>query len=326
MRILAFSRIAVGISASAALLAGCGGSQPPIGAPGAMSIPNKNGNAGALVYAAEALTGSVYVYTYPQLKIVEKLGTLNRYAGGECNDSNGDVFITTSSSSDVGTIFEYMHGGSKPIETLSDPGVPYGCSVDPMTGNLAVSNISDKSNPYGNDGDVAVYEEAQGTPTMYYESSIFYLLYCGYDNAGNLYADGSNASGHVLYELSSGSSQLTEINLDPTVKYPGALQWDGKQMTIIDYQSVLNLRHPPLTVDRLEISGGNAKVTGSTSLSSRMNRYNGQTWIQGGSILGIINKGATGLAIWKYSAGGNPVHQNGKAGEQVAGVVLSEAQ
>jgi hypothetical protein len=36
MRILDFSRYALTSCAAAAMLAGCGGSQPPIGAPGAM--------------------------------------------------------------------------------------------------------------------------------------------------------------------------------------------------------------------------------------------------------------------------------------------------
>ena len=37
MKTLGFGRHVLGIAAAAALLAGCGGSQPPIGAPGVMS-------------------------------------------------------------------------------------------------------------------------------------------------------------------------------------------------------------------------------------------------------------------------------------------------
>jgi hypothetical protein len=37
MKSLDFSRCALSICAAAAMLAGCGGSQPPIGAPGAMA-------------------------------------------------------------------------------------------------------------------------------------------------------------------------------------------------------------------------------------------------------------------------------------------------
>jgi hypothetical protein len=36
MKSLEFSRFALSVGAAAALLAGCGGSQPPIGAPGVM--------------------------------------------------------------------------------------------------------------------------------------------------------------------------------------------------------------------------------------------------------------------------------------------------
>ena len=43
-------------------------------------------------------------------------------------------------------VSEYAHGGKKPIEDLSDPPyLPFGCSVDPPTGNLAVANRQTKN-------------------------------------------------------------------------------------------------------------------------------------------------------------------------------------
>ena len=39
MRIWDFSRSAFGICAAAAMLPGCGGSQPPVGVPGTINLP-----------------------------------------------------------------------------------------------------------------------------------------------------------------------------------------------------------------------------------------------------------------------------------------------
>src|SRR5580693_9055001 len=104
MGTLALSRFALSISAAAALLAGCGGSQPPIGAPGAIAqtsalathaergtswmLPEVKSE--KLVYIA---AGSVYVYAYGTSKLV---GMLPRIGDTlyECADRKGDVFVT----------------------------------------------------------------------------------------------------------------------------------------------------------------------------------------------------------------------------------------
>jgi len=47
---------------------------------------------------------------------------------GECVDKKGDVFFTTFASQEI---IEYAHGGTSPINTLSNPGqYMEGCSVD----------------------------------------------------------------------------------------------------------------------------------------------------------------------------------------------------
>src|SRR5262249_47577682 len=141
-----------------AILAGCGGSQPPIAAPGAMPQTSAIATHAAgrkswilpeakkrkLLYVADAQTADVYVYEYPNGKLV---GTLTGFqeAQGECADAKGDVFITVPSPYSASSeILEYAHGGTEPIATFSDPGYgeePWSCAVDPTTGNLAVTNV-----------------------------------------------------------------------------------------------------------------------------------------------------------------------------------------
>jgi hypothetical protein len=85
MKSLGHSRCALAMGAAAALLGGCGGSQPPIGA--SRSLGNqiaaqaKHGQAGALMYVA-GLGASSYILTYPRGKLI---GTINLGARGACS-------------------------------------------------------------------------------------------------------------------------------------------------------------------------------------------------------------------------------------------------
>lgn len=141
--------------AAAAMLAGCGGSQPPIAAPGAIPqspavathaerggswmLPEARGE--DLLYAdlSGANADVIYVFSYPKGKLVGRLyQSGSQYQQGLCSDSRGHVFVTTLSSSLFGgNIYEYAHAGTKPIETLYEHGLwPWGCAVDASTGNL----------------------------------------------------------------------------------------------------------------------------------------------------------------------------------------------
>ena len=85
---------------------------------------------------------------------------------------------------------EYKHGGKKRIQTLTmSRYVAVDCSVDPTTGNLAVTwNRSASSENY-----IAIYKDASGSPTLYGLNDDF-VFYCGYDNKGNLFVDGQVGS------------------------------------------------------------------------------------------------------------------------------------
>src|SRR5579863_3313225 len=92
---------ALRIGFAASLLAGCGGSQPPIGAPGAIRygatsgmtaqsprVAAKDGWSGDLLYVATG--GDVYVLSYPSGKVVGRLGV---GAYSMCSDKRGNVFL-----------------------------------------------------------------------------------------------------------------------------------------------------------------------------------------------------------------------------------------
>jgi hypothetical protein len=123
-------RYALSLSAAAALLAGCGGSQPPIGASGAMPqlrvgtphaghgtswmLPEAKGV--DLLYVSYPQGPGVYVYSYPKGQEVGEITgfTSGYYPQGLCTDRSGNIFVTAvqGASGNASAIYEYAHGGN----------------------------------------------------------------------------------------------------------------------------------------------------------------------------------------------------------------------
>jgi len=73
MKLLALSRFALNMSVAAALLTGCGGSQPPIGAPGAMPQSDAMGPSSyEVLYSFRGLPDG----SSPVASLIELNGTL----------------------------------------------------------------------------------------------------------------------------------------------------------------------------------------------------------------------------------------------------------
>jgi hypothetical protein len=248
MRISGFGRCALTASSAIAILAGCGGSQPAISASGGMPQTPAIGvradrgpswmlaeaTKHELLYVSNWNSSKVTVYTYPEGHLVGKLtGFAQPY--GECTDNSGNVFITNFNGSNI---FEYRHGSVTPKAVISDSGEhPAGCSVDPTTGNLAVNNSYTVSNEAGS---ISLYRynshHRWGTPTIYSDSSFFYMYFCGFDASGNLFVDGYTDYGgsFILAVLPAGSGTFRNLSLDQIIEVPGGIMWDGQYMTLAD--------------------------------------------------------------------------------------------
>lgn len=210
-----------------------------------------------LLYVSNVYT--ITVYSYPRGKLV---GTLKNFYKpyGECVDKSGDVYITDSS---FGKIYEYAHGGTKPIKTLKDPSYqPYGCAVDPTTSNLAVANYSDDS---AREGDVAIYPNAKGFPKSYIGYGLYYYYYLGYDSKGNLYIDGLNYGGFNFEfgELRKGGGQINQILLPQNIRFPGGILWDGQYLAVGDNAGA--------AIYQFTFSGSKATLEGTTPLTGAGN-------------------------------------------------------
>jgi hypothetical protein len=330
MKNSAFSRHVLSGCVAAAILVGCGGSQPPIGAPGAMlqtSTIATHADRGkswmlpevtkhGLLYVSNWSSSKVTVYTYPEGQLVGKLtGFAQPY--GECVDTSGDVFITNFNGSNI---FEYRRGGLRPKAIISDSGEhPAGCSVDPTTGNLAVNNSYTVSNEAGS---ISLYKynphHRWGTPTIIGDSSFFYMYFCGFDATGNLFVDGYTSYGgsFILAVLPAGSGTFTNLSLNQTIEVPGGIMWDGQHMTLAD--SGLS----PSVIYRFTVSGSTATVVGSTTLSgSDVVQY----WINGAKIVGPQPK-TSSVGIWDYPAGGEAVRSVANGLHTPGGLTVSPSR
>jgi hypothetical protein len=230
------------------------------------------------------------IFSYPGAKIV---GRLDVPAYGLCSNNNGDVFFPSG-----GFIYEYAHGGTKPIKTLKDATEnANGCSVDPTTGNLAVIN---EMAYYSGAGSVAIYKGTRLERT-YYDPDIYFMEFCTFDDKGNLFVDGinDNSNGFVLAELTKNGRQFKNISVDAPISAAGGLQWNRNRLVIGSAGASISGES---TLYKLAIHGSSAKMVGSISLDDSVGL--GPFRIQGDTLIGSDDSRNSSVQFWKYPAGG----------------------
>jgi len=203
MKSLDFGRCELGICAAAAMLAGCGGSQPPVGGLGAIPITSQSRAvvkqsfavpsykaSSPLLYVAGYDAGLTPVYIYKaNVNDPKPIAAISKdidNASGACIDSAGTLYVTNSSSggSDV---LEYALGQTKLLRVITK-GIetPGYCAID-ASGNFWVTNI-------GLDN-VAEYLKGSTKPHGTITKGLKYPVGIAIDHAGNLYV-GNNMAGY----------------------------------------------------------------------------------------------------------------------------------
>jgi len=292
------------LAAIAALVfAGCGGSQvAPTG--GAMTashaahgkswmLPEAKGE--NLLYVS---AGYVYVYRYGgRNKLV---GHLNVYGNPDtlCSDTKGNVWVPVFKGiAYTGEVLEYAHGKTRPIERLKNVGAyPYGCAVDPTTGDLAVTNVCANYIPScDGPGNVLIYKNGRGNPISRKDNSLGYYYYCAYDDSGNLYVDGTGRKHPTFHlaELPKGQSKFNHIKLSVSPDNPGAIQWDGGDLAITDTKQIYEF----------SIEGERGEEVGVTPLVG--SDYVSQFWIDGKNV-SVADYKSESVGFYSYPAGGSP--------------------
>ena len=209
-------------------------------------------------------------------------------------------FVTTGSGSGPGALVEYAHGGTAPIQTLFDPSAPMDCSVDHVTGNLAVANGCFSGSCGSN---LAIFRHASGSPAIYPLPAPDGPPYsCTYDAAGNVFI----AAYEDVYKtgtlwLPKGGTALSRFLLVPR-PYPHAgLQWDGTRLAI-------EISDTEIYQYKLRPHSGHRRH--ATFLQDGAGR---RFWIQGNILVG----GSNGVFLWRYPAGGGSNQDANALGKQI---------
>jgi len=312
MKPSALSCLALSILAAAAVLAGCGGSQPRIGAPGAMpqspAIMQHAERGGSWMLPEAKSEDLLYVtslpdltiLSYPQGKVVARIS--GNYGNSTIcsNPNSGNVFVVNPSD-----IEEYAHGGTTPIATLSEPhGYSFlaGCAVDATTDNLAVAT--------GFPGGVLIWLNAQGNPTWYGNRKFLYCLDPIYDSFGNLFLNANNARERFrLAELQAGRTDFNIIDyprggsVDFAI-YPPAMQWDGKYLAFQEneYSGYGNVLY------QVQVTGHRSKIVNTAHL---LRQSEDRSFVlNDGLLFGLYrrerNDSDYAVAVWKYPKGEKP--------------------
>lgn len=318
-----FAARLLAIAVMGAIISGCGGGQtsrtglmPQSTSPAHRTATGHSwmlpeAKAEDLLYVADD-TG-VSAYTYPQAKLVGtiKLGTGYYPAGGGlCTDKKGNVFVLGyGMEGTTGLVYEYAHGGTSPIAILDDSGfTPLACSVDRTTGNLAVTNSYIESGGHLN-GNVAVYQKARGSATVYSDSTIGLYKAPAYDDKGNLFITGysfGSSSSFTLAEFPIGGSNFMNLAVDAIAfQYDaGPMQWDGKYLAIAAAENDVT---EPMLIYRVQVTGSTGSIVKTISFNNwRLSDSN--FCIRDGRL--ITNEGGDHHAHWKrvgfwdYPAGG----------------------
>jgi len=226
------------------------------------------------------------IFDYP--KSDKQIGTINNVGGQGCTNvlyGYGKKTFWIVAGTDQITEYKVPQ---KPIKTLSvASGEPSSCAMD-TSGDLAVGNLSN--------GQVVIFKNASGSGTVF-PTSLAREYFDGYDNQGNLFADGfTNGSQFELIELPNGGSAFQTITTSNTIEFPGSVQWDGTYLTVFD--QLANAMY------QYTVSGTKAKLKGTISFKESSDCA--QTWIATGVVF-CADAGNENGAVFNYPAGGTPI-------------------
>lgn len=277
-----------------ALLAGCALRQaqgdipmPMTGPPtanGSWVAPNTSGQ--DLIYMT--LGSKIDEYTFKgQLAGVLDFGVVGTIQG-LCSDTQGNVWVTYGDS-----LLEYTHGGTIPIAQMYTSGYPTSCAVDPTSGAIAVTQLSETSR----NQQVAVFKEIYGVPQIYTDPDFFGYTYCTYDNKGDLFVNGFHGKKILLAELSSGDSSLKTVTVAQKFERIGGLEWDGEYLAMGD-----SLAH---VIYQLNVAKGQATTVGTTHLKGWTGaRFKTPEPFAIGDREIVLTFSDRQTGLWKYPAGG----------------------
>jgi hypothetical protein len=293
VRTIPFSRYAVSLSTTALLLASCSGSQPPIGAAGA--IPESSNLHSVMPLQHLASSGDEVQFVtqdYPP-RIAEfdyskgdapirswrlKSGT---YPEGACSAGTQTFWVVLAKADEIA---EYGADGEKPIKTLTVTGPPSNCTIDPTTGDLAVA-LAGTSN-------VVIFTKGSGSGQII-SDKLDHSAFSTFDAKGNLFVDGHVGSEPKLAELPKKGAQFKLLSFSPKLYggLVGYLQWDGTYLAM----------HVSNELYRYRASGGVARLEGELGIGAECQGF--WFWTQAGLLFCPIWGYLGYVRVYDYPAG-----------------------
>jgi hypothetical protein len=255
-------------------------------------LPDRHKKSKTFEYVINDYGTYASIFDYP--KSVSQIGMINNVGGQGCTNVlygyGKQTFWIVAGASQI----EEFKVPQKLIKTLSVAySFPSSCAMD-TSGDLAVGILSASG---AGGGDVVIFKNASGSGTAY-TTPLDEEFFDGYDNQGNLFADGftGDRSGFALVELPKGSTKFETITTSNTVGFPGSVQWDGKYLDVTDQY--------PNAMYQYTVSGTTATLKGTVLLSGASDCA--QTWIA----TGVVYCGDAGNGdgeVFKYPAGGSAI-------------------
>jgi hypothetical protein len=255
-------------------------------------IPDRHTKSKTYEYVLNDYGSYASIFNYP--KSVDQIGTINGLGGQGCTNVLYGYGKKTFWNVGGQRQIEEFKVPQKLIKTLSVAySFPSSCAMD-TSGDLAVG-ILEASGAGG--GDVVIFKNASGSGTAY-ATPLDEEFFNGYDNQGNLFADGftGDRSGFALVELPKGSSKFETIKTSNSPDFPGSVQWDGTYLTVFDQDTNETYQYT--------VSGTTATLKGTVSYSGSSDCA--QTWIVPGLVY-CGDAGNDGGEIFDYPAGGSPI-------------------
>ncbi|MGC2406806.1 MAG: hypothetical protein WA431_10420 [Candidatus Cybelea sp.] len=254
-------------------------------------VPDRHKKSKTFEYVFNYYDTYASIFDYP--KSVKEIGQIAGDGGQGCTNvlyGYGKKTFWNIGGQNQITEYKVPH---TPIKTLSvNYSFPTSCAMD-ASGDLAVGIFFEGGQ---GGGDVVIFKNASGSPIVY-TTPLAAEYFDGYDNQGNLFADGLNGgSAFELVELPKGSSKFEAITTSNAVRFPGSVQWDGKYVTVFDQETNEFYQYT--------ISGTKATLKNTISLSGSGDCA--QTW-NVGSLVYCGDAGTNGGEVFKYPAGGSPV-------------------
>ncbi len=256
-------------------------------------LPDRHKKSKTFEYVFNYYETYASIFDYP--KSVKQIGQINGDGGQGCTNVLYGYGKKTFWNIGGNTQITEYKVPQTPIKTLSvNYSFPSSCAMD-ATGDLAVGILYGTSS--GGGGQVVIFKNGSGTGSVY-STPLDEEFFDGYDNQGNLFADGFTGyrSGFALVELPKGSSEFETIQTSNVVQFPGSVQWDGTYLTVFDQDTAEFYQYT--------VSGTKATLKNTISLSGSSDCA--QTWI----VQGLVYCGDAGNEdgeVFKYPAGGSPI-------------------